>query len=575
MFKDKTLRYVFYLTLALTLLLPLLNIYLIYPSFRKLIIEDRERNAVQIANHLRNMYIPAGMPLSGPLDLGSGGGLVREEFGLEKVKVFSESGRVVYSTDPENIGELNDKSYFHDIVAKGMNFTKVVKKDSRSMEGRLVRTDVVEAYVPIMEAGRFIGAFEIYFDISESKKKLDRAVIVFSLVPTATLLCYLSLIGVGLSRMDAAITRKQREEGMMLKQQEDLERAIKERTGELEEANRVLHQEVAERRQAEAERERYTKKLEEHSSELMAAKTELQRSESFLNTIFDSIHDPFCIFDREFKIVKVNNEYAKIKNHPMSSLRGKRCYEVFESGAGPCKNCVVERTMLSKDPCAKEKKLTLPTGADAWLEIFTYPICSDLGEVTHVIEYIRDITDRKKTDQERTRLIEELEILSTTDSLTGMFNRRALLGRLENEFDRAKRYDSALSIILCDIDHFKTVNDTHGHATGDRALQSVADILRNHLRRPDSAGRYGGDEFMIVLPETEMEGSAAFAERLRDTVGSVGIKTDADSSVSVTLSLGVAEFKRQSQDIYAFIKAADDALYASKQFGRNRVTCAK
>ena len=200
----------------------------------------------------------------------------------------------------------------------------------------------------------------------------------------------------------------------------------------------------------------------------------LHRSERFLNTIFNSIRDPFCIFDNDFRIIRVNEAYAQMKNKLVSELIGMKCHEVLGGRDSVCEGCIVGKTLNSADPCAKDKLITLQDGTETWVEIYTYPILDEEGKVSHAIEYTRDITDRKKSEDEKLKLIEKLEHLSRTDDLTGLINRRALLDSLAYELDRAQRYKSELTLILCDIDNFKEVNDTFGHDTGDRALQTIA-----------------------------------------------------------------------------------------------------
>ncbi len=223
----------------------------------------------------------------------------------------------------------------------------------------------------------------------------------------------------------------------------------------------------------------------------------LQRSERFLNTIFDSIRDPFCIFDSDFRIIRVNQAYAQLKNKPVEELIGAKCYEVLEGRDSMCEGCVVGKTYHSADPCAKDKRVVLHDGTETWMEIYTYPILDERGAVSHVIEYTRDITDRKKSEDEKRRLIEKLEHLSKTDMLTGLINRRALTDSLAYEIDRAKRYNSDLALILFDVDNFKAINDSYGHDVGDRALQALSATLKTIFRKTDIAGRYGGDEFML------------------------------------------------------------------------------
>lgn len=299
---------------------------------------------------------------------------------------------------------------------------------------------------------------------------------------------------------------------------------------------------------------------------------ELHRSERFLNTIFDSIRDPFSILDSDYRIIRVNEAYARMKSKSTQDLIGKICYEVLENRDSVCDACVIKRTFDAADPFAKDKIVTLPDGSEVWVEIYTYPIIDEDGRVSHVIEYIRDITDRKKSEEERKHLIEELNHLSRTDSLTGLLNRRALTERLEYEVNRAKRYHSELSLILCDIDNLKAINDTYGHNEGDRALQILSGTFSELVRRPDIVGRYGGDEFMLILPETPISGAVNLAERVRTSVEKAGFKLTDEERIPISLSLGATSLHAADDDVNSLVQRSDDALYISKQTGRNKVT---
>ncbi len=298
----------------------------------------------------------------------------------------------------------------------------------------------------------------------------------------------------------------------------------------------------------------------------------LRRSERFLNTIFDSIRDPFCILDDEFHIIRVNKAYALLKNRRVDELIGRKCHEVFENSDKVCGFCVVQKSFYSQDPCAKEKRITVREGVSIWVEIYTYPILDENGNVSHVIEYTRDITERKKAEDEKRRLIVRLEHQSKTDSLTGLTNRGALTDSLTYEVDRAQRYGSDLSLILCDIDSFKAINDTYGHDSGDRALQAISETLRTVLRKADIAGRYGGDEFMVILPETSIEGAESLADKLLAVVRAIRLQFASGQTVQLSMSIGVAGLKMSDRDIDSLIKRADTAMYASKQRGRNCIS---
>ncbi len=298
----------------------------------------------------------------------------------------------------------------------------------------------------------------------------------------------------------------------------------------------------------------------------------VHRSERFLNTIFNSIRDPFCILDEEFRIIRVNEAYAQLKNKTPGELIGRKCYEALEAKQSVCDGCVVNKTFHSGDPCAKDKLVNFDDGTQSWVEIYTYPILEEEGKVSHVIEYTRDVTERKKSEEERRRLIERLEHLSRTDGLTGLINRRALTDSLSYEIDRAKRYRSELSLILCDIDNFKDINDTYGHDMGDRVLQMVSATLKTILRKTDIAGRYGGDEFMLILPETSLAGAESLADKVLSEVRNTDLCLPDRRIVHLSMSIGVACMTGESETINSLVKRADDAMYNSKQGGRDRVS---
>jgi two-component system cell cycle response regulator len=165
-----------------------------------------------------------------------------------------------------------------------------------------------------------------------------------------------------------------------------------------------------------------------------------------------------------------------------------------------------------------------------------------------------------------------LEVLAHTDPLTQVLNRRALTARLASELDRARRYQSVLTLLMVDLDHFKTVNDTHGHLVGDDVLREVAAYLQSAIRSVDVVARYGGEEFVVVLPETPLAGAVTFAERIRAQVEKQPF-CETEGPLSITASVGVAVYPGEGietvEDLFA---RADDALYRAKAEGRNRVS---
>jgi len=162
--------------------------------------------------------------------------------------------------------------------------------------------------------------------------------------------------------------------------------------------------------------------------------------------------------------------------------------------------------------------------------------------------------------------------LSTTDPVTGLRNRRYATEFLSLEVLRAVRYRTPLAVLLLDLDHFKRVNDSHGHRVGDSVLQVVADTLRATLRATDLPGRYGGEEFLVVLPQTDLEGARALAERVRVAIEETRIDVGAAAAISVTISIGLAALDPGAQSAEQLVERADAALYDAKDAGRNRVS---
>ena len=180
------------------------------------------------------------------------------------------------------------------------------------------------------------------------------------------------------------------------------------------------------------------------------------------------------------------------------------------------------------------------------------------------------LADQAAIAIENAQLFAEMEKLAITDSLTGLYNRRYFFAYAENEIERSKRYNKHLSIIMMDIDHFKKINDSFGHQIGDQVLKEIADICLAILRRVDVMCRYGGEEFVVLLPETEVADAAHAAERICTAISSLRLKTE-NGDVSVSVSIGVVEMNKSHNCFEKLLAAADKALYSAKETGRNRV----
>jgi diguanylate cyclase (GGDEF)-like protein len=204
----------------------------------------------------------------------------------------------------------------------------------------------------------------------------------------------------------------------------------------------------------------------------------------------------------------------------------------------------------------------------------------DAGGVDYVTKPIKpkELSARVKIQLKLQRLIrdlekskEELRFLASTDSLTKLYNRRFFSVHSERILNLARRDKSDLSIIMIDIDKFKGINDTHGHKVGDNAIVSLASTLKKFTRKSDLLCRFGGEEFLILLPETDIGGAIAMAEKIRKEVEKLQIDTKDGRKAKLTVSIGVAQMNGENDSIEALIHRSDKALYEAKENGRNRV----
>lgn len=206
-------------------------------------------------------------------------------------------------------------------------------------------------------------------------------------------------------------------------------------------------------------------------------------------------------------------------------------------------------------------------GEALWLDINMVPLFNEQGRLCYYAAIERDLTAHKK-------LQSELESLATTDSLTGLANRQAFLHRAEKEFLRAQRFSRPLSVVMIDIDHFKPINDHHGHAVGDAVLQQMTAICQSSLRGSDFMGRIGGEEFALLLPDTPMANAMYVAERMREQLSKTGICVENGITLGITASFGVAIVKETDREFNQLLERADVAMYHAKHGGRNQVKSA-
>lgn len=200
------------------------------------------------------------------------------------------------------------------------------------------------------------------------------------------------------------------------------------------------------------------------------------------------------------------------------------------------------------------------------------PLLDTRGNASHICLIVYDVTDNAVNKLAQREANQQLQALSRIDHLTQLYNRGYWEQNLHQEFLRFDRYDIPATLVLFDIDHFKRVNDTYGHTAGDEVIRQVSQCLREQLRETDIAGRYGGEEFGVILTATNKEGGLDFAERLRQAVERQVIHTERQE-IQVTISLGVCELAQGVESEQEWLQLADHGLYYCKENGRNQSHC--
>ena len=208
--------------------------------------------------------------------------------------------------------------------------------------------------------------------------------------------------------------------------------------------------------------------------------------------------------------------------------------------------------------------ILMPMNVDARITGDPHDVYSELTRLNNELLTMQREMEKKNR---------ELERLAYYDTLTGLLNRRAILEKLDEWLQQVRRYQDRLSVVMVDIDHFKQVNDEYGHRVGDRVLADVAGLLRRNVRQTDFCGRYGGEEFLVILPRTDVTGAGIMAERMRCALERTPMTAASETTFTVTGSFGAAECCC-GDDEDVLVSRADAALYRAKDNGRNRTELA-
>lgn len=308
-----------------------------------------------------------------------------------------------------------------------------------------------------------------------------------------------------------------------------------------------------------------------------------------LHWIMEMLHSidvGLVVLDRDYTIQIWNGFMENHSGLLPGEVKGKLLFDLFEEIPADWFRRKAESVVLLKNKAFtiweqrpyvfKFNNYRPITGtADFMYQNTTFiPLMSTTGEVSQLCLLVYDVTDSAIHKIALEEANTELAVLSQTDGLTQLFNRNHWQKCLESEFKRYHRNHHASSLVMLDIDNFKVVNDSYGHLVGDDVIRHLAKVIREQVRETDVSGRYGGEEFTVLLADTNANEAKVFAERLRKTVeNSVVIYNDLE--IKYTISLGIAEIERSYNDVSQWLEHADNALYQSKEHGRNQVTIYK
>jgi diguanylate cyclase (GGDEF)-like protein/PAS domain S-box-containing protein len=289
----------------------------------------------------------------------------------------------------------------------------------------------------------------------------------------------------------------------------------------------------------------------------------LRESEQMFRAIVENVGDMVVLLDPDGRRLYNSPSYGPLFPAGEIEVGSNSFQEVHPEDRERIRE-VFRRTVATGRGERAEFRFVLKDGSIRQIESDGRAILGPDGKVSKVIVVSRDITQRKAMESQ---LIE----MATTDFLTGLPNRRQFLSRLEGELARLQRQaTTSASVLMLDVDHFKLVNDRHGHAAGDDLLRRLGEVIRGELRKTDTAGRIGGEEFAIVLPGASVQAAGGFAERLRQKVMDMPLQQEGEHTVSI----GVAALLAGDASAEAVLARADRALYLAKDNGRNRVEIA-
>jgi len=286
-----------------------------------------------------------------------------------------------------------------------------------------------------------------------------------------------------------------------------------------------------------------------------------------LDLVTDLLPIPVFVKDRQGRYIDCNRAFKDFLAFSREQIIGKTAHEIWRKEEADVFHAQDQLLFAKGGLQVYETRITGSEGATSIVQFHKQVFCDDSGAAAGFLGVIFDITEKKRLELDLSRL-------ASIDELTGLLNRREGMARLEAMHKHSDRKNRPYCLAMLDLDHFKRLNDRHGHLGGDQVLRQFSAMLRDSLRSSDILLRFGGEEFVVALPETEQEDGRRIMERLRSRLQATPLMVGEGQAARATVSIGIAQCPGDGGTVGQLIHASDQALYEAKNSGRNRVVCA-